>query len=135
MRFEQMELLELTDNCDNVLCGCVMIDVKFLHELIDDIVYCGLPITALPDQAGGVVELMNDTSLAIEYHCFTLDHTDTDIRPLFRMITAFWHLWQVAPDEDVSLGPSGNDVALYSPFRARSIKKFPYRDSRADIWG
>jgi hypothetical protein len=130
-----MELLELTNNSDNILCGCVMVDVKYLRKLIDDGVYRGCPITALPDPAGGMVELMNNAPLAIEYHRFTLDHTNTEVRPSFRMIIPCWHVWQVTPDEDVSRGPSRKALALYSPFRARSINKFPDSSTRVDVGG
>ena len=84
--------MQLPNGCRDILYCRVGIDMERRGKLIGDLSHCGLAVTPIPDVAGGVVQLMNEVGLTIEDHDLTIDHTNVDINPSFRVIRRLIHL-------------------------------------------
>ena len=60
--------------------GGVGIDVEGSDDLVYDLASRPLTVALMPDEAGGLVELVNHIRLTVQHHGLAVDQTGTDVR-------------------------------------------------------
>jgi len=65
--------------------GGLGIDVKGVDNLVCDLPSRPLTVALVPDEAGGLVELVNQIRLTVQHHRLAVDETGTDVRSSLRV--------------------------------------------------
>src|SRR5882672_3017142 len=77
--FQKAQLFELLERRSHRAFGRVKVDFEGIDQLVSNLPSRILTVTSMPDEAGGLVELVNEIRGAIEYHHLALDETGINV--------------------------------------------------------
>src|SRR5438309_10793235 len=82
---QEAQLFELLECGFHRRFGGLGIDVKGVDNLVCDLPSRPLTVALVPDEAGGLVELVNQIRLTVQHHRLAVDETGTDVRSSLRV--------------------------------------------------
>jgi hypothetical protein len=77
---QEAQLFELLERRFHRYFGGVGIDVEGIDNLFCDLPSRPLTVALVPDEAGGLVELVNQIRPTVQHHRLAVDETSTDVR-------------------------------------------------------
>jgi hypothetical protein len=83
---EKTELVELLKRDGDRRPRGVGVDLEGLDELVCDVLTRRVTITSLPDEAGRLIEVMNQVCLAVQNHHLTFEKAGVDIGSASRAV-------------------------------------------------
>ena len=83
---QQSKFMKLAERCHDGVVRGLVVDVEESGQLLCDFGGRSVPVTAIPDEARGRIELVDLLCGQVKYNCFSLYHTRTDIGSLLGKI-------------------------------------------------
>src|SRR5215813_10738414 len=78
--------MKLAERCHDGVVRALVVDVEESGQLLCDFGGRSVPVTSIPDEARGRIELVDLLRGQVKDNCFSLYHTGTDIRSLLGKI-------------------------------------------------